>query len=218
MKGLLIKDFKLLKNQKYFLLALLVISIVFLVKGEDTEFVLSYVGAMCSILILNTIAYDEYDNGMGYLFTFPIRRKDYVLEKYVFGILITSAALAAAGFSAFLLSAADYLQGDTAEILFSILLNMIVMILLQAMLIPIQLKFGSEKSRLVMMIVIFGGIAAGSVLVKAAKMFSPGISKITGYFAQAGIAVIIAAACVLAAVILAVSYSVSIAVMNRRQF
>ena len=34
---------------------------------------------------MSSISYDEFDNGNAFLFSLPITRKDYVLEKYIFG-------------------------------------------------------------------------------------------------------------------------------------
>ena len=94
MKGLLIKDFKLLKNQKQFFLTVSMMGIIFLVVSNNPDFVISYITIMISIFTLSTISYDQYNNGMAYLFTLPITRKEYVGEKYVFGLISTAASLA----------------------------------------------------------------------------------------------------------------------------
>ena len=91
MKGLLIKDFVYIKNQRVFLLILAAISVYFFVSGQNLFFVVTYVSAMFATLIVNTVSFDEQDGGMGFLFTLPISRKAYVLEKYVFGILMALA-------------------------------------------------------------------------------------------------------------------------------
>ena len=91
MKGLLIKDFKLMKNQKQFFLMILFFCIFFVVINGNPAFMISYLMVMCSFFTLSTISYDDFDHGMGYLFTLPVTRKIYVTEKYVFGLL-TSAA------------------------------------------------------------------------------------------------------------------------------
>lgn len=43
---------------------------------------------ICSMFSLSTISYDEFDNGNAFLFSLPITRKGYVIEKYIFGIML----------------------------------------------------------------------------------------------------------------------------------
>ena len=97
MKGLLIKDFRLLKNQKNFFILVFVMAVFLTITGGDESspatFVLPYVGFVCSFFVLSTISYDEYDNGNAFLFTLPFDRKIYALEKYIFGIVTGGAGL-----------------------------------------------------------------------------------------------------------------------------
>ena len=81
MKGLLIKDFRLLKGQVYFLLIVTGCVIVFMINGSEA-FGVAYVCSMVALLSLTTVSYDEYENGCAFLFTLPITKKDYVKEKY----------------------------------------------------------------------------------------------------------------------------------------
>ena len=79
MKGLLIKDFRLLKGQVHFLLIVTVCVIVFMINGSEA-FGVAYVCSMVALLSLTTVSYDEYENGSVFLFTLPITKKDYVKE------------------------------------------------------------------------------------------------------------------------------------------
>lgn len=88
MKGLLIKDLKLIKNQKSFLVLVAVLCLLFLFRGQSPVYVISYASAMITILTTTTVSYDEMDNGMNFIFTFPVSRKHYVREKYLFGVLL----------------------------------------------------------------------------------------------------------------------------------
>ena len=73
MKGLLIKDFRLLKGQVYFLLIVTVCVIVFMINGSEA-FGVAYVCSMVALLSLTTVSYDEYENGSAFLFTLPITK------------------------------------------------------------------------------------------------------------------------------------------------
>lgn len=94
MKGLLIKDFKLLKNQKSFLAIVAAVCAFVMIKGSES-YAMFYGAAMAAMLSVNSIGYDEENNGMGFLFTLPVSRRDYVLEKYGFGLLLLGIVLAA---------------------------------------------------------------------------------------------------------------------------
>lgn len=80
MKGLLIKDFKLLKGQKNFFMAITAISIIMIIVSPGTSFPIGLLGFVGALFSLSSISYDEFDNGNAFLFSLPITRKDYVLE------------------------------------------------------------------------------------------------------------------------------------------
>lgn len=88
MKGLLIKDFKLLKGQKNFFMAITAISIIMIIVSPGTSFPIGFLGFVGALFSLSSISYDEFDNGNAFLFSLPITRKDYVLEKYIFGLIL----------------------------------------------------------------------------------------------------------------------------------
>ena len=115
MKGLLIKDFKILKGQKQFFASVLVVTFVFLMTNTSFSFVISYITVMTGMLTLTTISYDDHENGMGYLFTLPISRKGYVQEKYLFGFMTTMPVLAAASAAAFLVSRVRHIDFTAEE-------------------------------------------------------------------------------------------------------
>ena len=88
MKGLLIKDFMLLKNQKSFFIIIVAAAIGMSTLMENSSFIIGYIAVIGSLFTLSTIRYDEFDNGNAFLYTLPITRKDYVYEKYEFLSLI----------------------------------------------------------------------------------------------------------------------------------
>ena len=71
MKGLLIKDFKLMKNQKNFFFIMIFIAAAMLFAEFESTFVVSYFTMIASMFVLSTISYDEYDNGYAFLFSMP---------------------------------------------------------------------------------------------------------------------------------------------------
>lgn len=159
MKGLLIKDWKLMKNNTMFLLIIILVSIGCAAGMKNSFFAIGYATALISIFSVNTIAYDEYDNGMSHLFSLPVSRKVYVKEKYVFAILIsvigmTIATLIAVGVSMFLNE--QYGIKDWIGILS---LSIFCVVLIQGIILPVRMKYDSEKHKMAMLIV-FGVMAA----------------------------------------------------------
>ncbi len=82
MKAMLIKDWKIMKWKKLFVLILCVFLAVFVVINDNPGFLISYMTLMASIFSISTVSYDEYNNGMVYLLALPISRSKYVEEKY----------------------------------------------------------------------------------------------------------------------------------------
>ena len=79
MKGLLIKDLLLLKNQKR-TLPLLICCGVIMAGTSQAMIAIIYLTILCSIVCAGTIGYDEFDHGFTFLFTLPVTRKEYVRE------------------------------------------------------------------------------------------------------------------------------------------
>ena len=89
MKGLLIKDFKLLKTQqKFFLLVLFIAIAVEMFSGSSSSFLIDTYPLWPYYSPLSSISYDEFDNGNAFLFSLPITRKSYVIEKYGLGLIL----------------------------------------------------------------------------------------------------------------------------------
>ena len=86
MKGLLVKDFKILMNQKKFMIMFFFVAIV-LSFSMDSSFIVSYISMIGTILTLSTISFDYQDEGYSFLMTLPIRRGDYAIGKYAFTVL-----------------------------------------------------------------------------------------------------------------------------------
>ena len=150
MKGLLIKDGKLMLGQKSFLGLAALMGIVYLGIYSDPTFAIMFVTIMCSIFSVSTLTYDEHENGMAYLFTLPIRKKDYVLEKYVFYIMST---VITGGVMFVLAWIAVWIRGlgtSWEDLCVGMLSAWFVSTILVSYMIPASLKFGIEKSRIVM--------------------------------------------------------------------
>ena len=144
MKGLLVKDFLLMRKSKYVILFMLFIGIVGGI--YDISFAAGYILMFLAILSLSTISYDEANHGLNTLFTLPISKMDYVKEKYLFSLIITGIGFVFVTILGYF-SKSDFME--TLAILSTALF-------LLAISLPFQLKEGNEKGRIVLFVVVFG--------------------------------------------------------------
>ena len=147
-------DFKFLKRQTKFLVIVGLLVFVFLFNKDMSSFGVAYATMLFGIFAVNSIYYDEANNGNAFLFTLPFSRKEYVFSKYLFGMIIGGGAWILSN-----LIGIGYLSMANTGINIAewFAINVVYLILLLVMLsfmFPIQFKFGMEKSRLVMLILV----------------------------------------------------------------
>ena len=147
MKGLLVKDFELVKVQKNFFIIIIIVALGILILGDNVTMPIGFLTFIMSLFTLSTISYDEFDNGNAFLFTLPITRQSYVLEKYGFGLILGVGAW-------FCITAVSMIVILIKQSMLPMdLLMMSCMFLpftlfLQAFMIPFQIEFVSEKGRI----------------------------------------------------------------------
>lgn len=217
MAGLLEKDIRLLLHLKQALVIFPVIAI-FMAATNNGISVMCYLTVMIAILSITTASYDEMDNGYAFIMSMPVDSRMYVREKYLFcnGISLTVWA-----FSVILYTVVGLVKGTqniiADDIIMEIVLIPVVVIMISVML-PIQLKFGLEKSR----VAIFGffGIVAGLVFLvaRAVKASGADIDKLINKIMGLSDKMIMAALFVVTAVIVIISYKCSVAIMKKKEF
>ena len=221
MKGLLIKDFMLLKNQKSFFIVILVMAVCFSGTGMDSSFLVSYLTFMFSLFTVSLISYDEYENGYSYLFTLPVSREDYVREKYCFGGILSLGSWCVGVLltivSQLLLHASVTMEWTQWWITTAVCLC--VSWLFLAIMLPIRLKFEGEKGRLALPIMA-GAIFCGVFLISKVDKFLQfqlldGIVNKLNHMGSTAIAVTVLCVTV---VFLVISYQISLAVLKKREF
>lgn len=221
MKGLLIKDLKIIMNQKKFLIMYLFVAIV-LSFSMDSTFIVSYFPMVGVLLILSTITYDYQDDGFSFLMTLPINPGDYAVAKYVFSILGTICVW---GFSVILQFAGLHIQKtpyvlSTTLITDACILAMFMIII--SIMIPIDIKYSTEKGRIVMFLIfgiVMGAVIAGKGILEVISN-KLGITFFDGpnpfdSFSPALFAAALYAVCVFC---LSISMMISIRVMKKREF
>ncbi len=214
MKGLLIKDFRLLKAQRTYFLTIGVIAAGMGFLYEEISFVQGFMTVVLSQFAAITVSYDEYDNGFAFLFTLPVSRRMYVLEKYVVGVILAGSAWLLSSLLA--LTVTIVKGGPLLETLMGGCLLLPAALVMQAVLIPFQLRFGGEKSRIALVIAAAGIIA---VIVGAGELAGlmgldlDGLLQgpVSGGWMAAGTAVLFLAG-------IGLSIRVSIRIMEKKEF
>lgn len=160
MNGLLEKDFRLISKRITYFVMLAGI-IIFLGFSAEASFIAAYVPILAAICSITTISYDEFDNGMAYLFTLPVKARDYAIEKYIFGLIL---GLVGSAFSILIVLIIGKIKNEAVDIE-TMLLILPVFLTMMGIMFPIELKFGAEKSRIAMYIV-FGSVVGLGILGK----------------------------------------------------
>jgi hypothetical protein len=155
MRGLMVKDYKLMmQKKKYFVIfAVMAVFLSFSMKGS---FIISYLTMIGLIMAISTISSDEFDNGLPFLMTLPVSRKDYAVEKVLFSCLSVLVFWLLGGILQVIVSAVMGNGLDFAALAAESIVFLMVFLFILALMVPIELHFGMEKSRIAM--VAIGGI------------------------------------------------------------
>lgn len=175
MRGLLKKDWYVIKNLKKILI-ILVLMIVFLMIGqqgnieESVSFIMGYATIFSTIMVINVMEIDEKQKSNAFLFTLPVSRKEYVLEKYLFGILMGLAAWLISALSVTAIICIRRADVQWIELLVQGAAMLALLFLMLGFEIPVQLKFGGEKGRIIViatvMVLCLGVVSIAKMLEK----------------------------------------------------
>ena len=212
MRGLIQKDLCLVLQRSRVLVVIIGIGAL-MGMSTDGSFVIGFLTMICAILTVGTISYDEFDNGYPFIMTLPITRKTYVDSKYVFCLM--------GGLVGWIISLVIYficmiVKGNTITIssIAETAAFIPVLVLLIALLLPMQLKYGAEKSRVV--IIAVGGTAWALGYFVLSNL--PDSMKPEAFFTGLSDTVITVAFVVICIILLAVSYFASLHIMEKKEY
>ena len=154
MKGLFVKDIELMKQQKQFFILVVVMGVILNLAGGSgsVSFATGYFTIVTAIFAITTISYDEFDNGLAFLMTLPVTRKQYVAEKYLLGAGLTAVAWGIATITGVICKGVAELQGCLSETIIGSLIYIPLALLMLAVSLPIVIHFGAEKGRYIAMV------------------------------------------------------------------
>lgn len=217
-KGLMVKDFQLVKSQMKFVFFAMILGGIWLAGTMNMAFLVMYSALLCAFLLMSTCSYDAFENGYAYLFVLPVSRKDYILEKFVFGFLLVTVPFLVVGAVSWVALVIGKGGISFGEYCLSVAPALPLAYLMLAFEIPLQVRFGQEKSRIVSILMIGMLSAAMGVIGSLSERIGVDGAEVVHGISDLGIGGIVALAAVVLAVLLLVSYRISCRIMEKKEF
>lgn len=218
MKGLIIKDIKLIiSNKSIFLFIPVLVSMAAFSKNRLAVYLFAYVAVMIISLLTTTISLDDMENCTAFLMTMPVSRKEYVKSKYFLG---TASLVLGIALSVAVVTAVALFKGEAVDfsgLMLIVCILWLAMIILMSVLIPIQLKFGSVNGKAVLMCVIIGSMMTLAAIIVALRKYSEEMLNFFVNEIMKNMMFAAASGIFLSVLLLALSYIISVRVMKKRE-
>lgn len=217
MKGLLIKDFKLMLMQKSFFIIIIVVACLISISSQDPIFMIGFITLILSLFTVSTISYDEFDNGYPFLLTLPFSRKTYVLEKYVYGLILGTGGWIV---SVMICSLMLIVQGKpvTSDMLIGAFVILPMFLVIESLMIPVHLRFGGEKGRYALIACAGVLVVIGFVVMKIVEIFHIDVLPLILAIDALGPVIFMMILLMIGFLVMLVSLKVSLSIMNKKEF
>lgn len=218
MKGLLIKDYKLIMHNGKLFFILMAVWFLALRNYDGYSFLIGYSTMIFVLLVQNTMSLDEYYKSIPFLMTLPIKRNTYVAEKYALMLGFSLIGTVLSTFLCILLHRELFQQ-----LLIESLAIYVALTLFQFLMLPIQLKFGGDKGR----IVLVGLLACVTVIATSMSGILPRLFHIQDdigtmwavmWFVSLPAGTITLILILALAICFAASYCISLHIMQKKEF
>lgn len=226
MKGLLIKDIKLIAKQKKLLIMSLAMGLMLALTTDDVSYAGVYIVLMMSMTALTTLSYDEMNGGMIFLLSMPTGRKAYAKEKYVLAIGTLITGLIVSLLVSVAISMANGSATNTGDLISQICGMLVGTSVILWLSIPLEIKYGSQKGRIIMMsvivcvaVVVFGiyKLLTEVLNVNTAEIVAKIMEIVPKDELQAKMfigVVLVALVCVM----MSISYAVTLRIINKKEY
>lgn len=207
MKGLIKKDFYIIKqNMKYILLFLAVFGIIAL-EGDDILYFIPVF--LITMIFITTFSYDDYNNWNAYAVTLPNGRKNVVKSKYIASITLTVFATLITYILSVIIGAING-NLDLSNMTSLILSGLFSVVLIQAIMYPLIFKFGAEKGRIWLFVGVFLSVTIISIIFKNISIPASIITFFSNYYVILLLSFIVVA--------MTISYIVSKKIYSKKEF
>ena len=162
MIGFIKKDLAMIKsNLKLLGILIVVYAIMGLMGKMDISFIIPF---MCVMIMISTFSYDNYNKWDAYSISLPNGRTNSVKSKYITTILMTLIVSIITTFLAFIISYVNNTVINYEQILVTMFGTVFGTLLVLTVMYPIIYKFGVEKARIGIFLIVFGTVIIGSLL------------------------------------------------------
>ena len=207
MKGLLLKDWYMMKKYcRYYLFVGIVFIILSLISSGNMFFVF-YPCLLCGMIPVNLLGYDERSRWTEYVGTLPYTKTQIVSAKYLIGLFTQIAMLTVICITQ---GVKTGIEGTFVlkEFLVLMMLLLIMSSVASSLTLPFVFKYGVEKGRGAYYVMI-GVVCAGSII--ATTIFKEGLQN------EIQLNAVLPIACLVGIGIYALSWYLSVVFYNKRE-
>lgn len=216
MKGLLIKDIRTIMQQKSTLLLMWLVGVFMLFTYDSYAFSITYIMVVTGTLTMTTISYDDFNKGMTFLMTLPITRSMYIKSKYLFmvgNLILNAVAIIILSMVAI---SVRKMPVEFNEVLLTTIMSICCLGLFLAVILPFLFKYGAEKGRVVLFIMVGAVTAVAFAISKV--MPEANLEGLLSKMDQIPVPVITVIAVGIVAVLLLVSMSISTSIIKKKEY
>lgn len=219
MKALFIKDIRIvLKQQRVLICAFFAVITILAFATDNSMYAVAFVLFLVPTMMLTTISYDTFENGMSYIMSLPVSVKDYVAEKYILTVVSSLIFnIMATILINVVLSIGKGVGIMPLELIVNAMLAQFMVLIYISLVLPVDIRFGTDKGMIivVLMAVVIG--AAGPMLsninVDSGLMYKLSESEITSVPVNTALLLMS-----VGGVFVIVSYFISVKLMKQMEY
>lgn len=219
MKALFIKDIRIvLKQQRVLICAFFAVITILAFATDNSMYAVAFVLFLVPTMMLTTISYDTFENGMSYIMSLPVSVKDYVVEKY---ILTVASSLIFNIMATILINVVLSIGKGVGimplELIVNAMLAQFMVLIYISLVLPVDIRFGTDKGMIivVLMAVVIGAVGPmlGNINVDSGLMYKLSESEITSVPVNTALLLMS-----VGGVFVIVSYFISVKLMKQMEY
>lgn len=216
MKSLIIKDFLVLKRYARIYLLIFAFYIVLGTFVDDASLLSAWIIFILAMMVLTSLSYDEQSKWNTLALSMPIKRDDIVKSKYVLSLSLLTVGFLTSIISVIIINIVKQIPFTFNSIIMQCIM-LLIGLLFTSLILPISFKYGTEKSRIVIVILFlvpFGAI----MLIEKANLIDGNTLKNWMTYIMEHRSQAIAAIIIFAILIYAVSYLISKSIVRKTEY
>ena len=219
MKALFIKDIRIvLKQQRVLICAFFAVITILAFATDNSMYAVAFVLFLVPTMMLTTISYDTFENGMSYIMSLPVSVKDYVTEKY---ILTVASSLIFNIMATILINVVLSIGKGVGimplELIVNAMLAQFMVLIYISLVLPVDIRFGTDKGMIivVLMAVVIGAVGPmlGNINVDSGLMYKLSEAEITSVPVNTALLLMS-----VGGVFVIVSYFISVKLMKQMEY